>query len=249
MCVLHAACEGTPPPAVRAGEPAQAHIAARAQPAALRHAGAEWRTFALDLHDVALTLVGQKPGDPYAFTSLEAWLADRQLVMVTNAGIFGLDRRPLGLHIQEGELLSALSTADGEGNFFLKPNGVFWVDERGAHVASAADYAPQGKVQLATQSGPLLVSKGSIHPAFREGSTSLRTRSGVGVDPRGRVVFALSLAPVSFFATATLFRDVLHCPDALYLDGEISGLLAEGLPPPPPHAYGGLLVATRPPRK
>jgi uncharacterized protein YigE (DUF2233 family) len=37
-------------------------------------------------------------------------------------------------------------------------------------------------------------------------------------------VFAISEVPVNLYEFATLFRDVLHCPDALYLDGLISSL-------------------------
>jgi uncharacterized protein YigE (DUF2233 family) len=213
----------------------------------VRHEAADWLVFELDLARVDLELVGQRQGEPFTFAALSSQLAPkkRELVMATNAGIFSPERRPMGLHIQDGEVLGALSTADGEGNFFLKPNGVFWLDESGAHVAASADYGPRGKVRLATQSGPLLLSHGRIHRAFSKTSTSLKIRSGVGVNRRGRVVLALSQASVTFHAMATLFRDVLGCPDALYLDGEISAFAAPGLPAPPAFEYGGLLVASR----
>lgn len=212
----------------------------------LRHQGIEWLFFDLDLTKVEISLVGQRPAEPARLAAIEPLLRKRQrtLVMATNAGIFSPERRPMGLHVQEGEVLSALSLGAGEGNFFLKPNGVFWVDQRGAHVTRAEDYNADGKVQLATQSGPLLLERAQIHPAFSEKSTSLRVRSGVGVDGRGHVIVALSRGRVSFHAMATLFRDVLGCPDALFLDGEISALAAPNLPAPPPVDYGGILVAT-----
>ena len=47
------------------------------------------------------------------------------LVFATNAGIFDLTFRPVGLHIEDGRTLVQLNTADGDGNFYLKPNGVF----------------------------------------------------------------------------------------------------------------------------
>jgi uncharacterized protein YigE (DUF2233 family) len=37
-------------------------------------------------------------------------------------------------------------------------------------------------------------------------------------------VFVISEDPVSFHEFASLFRDTLDCPDALYLDGVISSL-------------------------
>ena len=86
-----------------------------------------------------------------------------------------------------------------------------------------------GKVELATQSGPLLVEAGRIHPVFKPGSTSLLFRNGVGVVEPHTVCFAISEEPVNFYEFATLFRDVLHCPDALFLDGTISSLHAPAL--------------------
>ncbi|HRI70052.1 MAG TPA: phosphodiester glycosidase family protein [Polyangium sp.] len=213
----------------------------------VHHNAADWITFDLDLTAVDLALVGQAPNEPRTLGALRPFLTmhNRELVMATNAGIFNPAHRPVGLHIQHGQEFAPLSNADGEGNFYLKPNGVFWIDASGAHVAPTEHYAPKGKIELATQSGPLLTTQGRLHPAFVASSTSLRTRSGVGVDARGHVVFALSRERVTFYATATLFRDVLGCPDALYLDGEISSVAAPGLPAPEAQEYGGLLVATK----
>lgn len=211
------------------------------------HEGVEWIVVELDLSTVKLMLVGQAPGDPTTLHALDPFLAQRSLtlVMATNAGIFSPERRPMGLHIQDGKELAPLSTSEGEGNFFLKPNGVFWLDEKGAHVASTDAYTPQGKVELATQSGPMLVEKGNVHPRFRASSESLRTRSAVGVNASGHVFVGLSKARVSFYSAATLFRDGLGCPNALYLDGEISDIMAPALPPAKARDYGGLLLAVR----
>ena len=82
---------------------------------------------------------------------------------------------------------------------------------------------------LATQSGPLLVRGGQVHPAFDAGSKSRLLRNGVGVASPQTVVFVISEDPVNFYEFATLFRDRLHCPDALYLDGTISSLHASAL--------------------
>ncbi|MGZ5398172.1 MAG: phosphodiester glycosidase family protein, partial [Mycobacterium sp.] len=72
---------------------------------------------------------------------------------------------------------------------------------------------------LATQSGPMLVINGRLHPRFDRRSTSLKTRDGVGVRADGKVVFAISQGEVSFDAFARLFRGGLNCPNALFLDG------------------------------
>jgi uncharacterized protein YigE (DUF2233 family) len=214
----------------------------------LTHEGAEWLVFELDLAEIKLELVGQRPDEPQTFEALQASLAHgkRELVVATNAGIFNPERRPVGLHIQEGEKLRPLSTADGPGNFFLKPNGVFWLDAQGAHVAASERYAPRGRVELATQSGPLLLDRGKVHRAFDNPGTSSKVRSAVGVDGRGHVWIAISLSPVTFYSSATLFRDRLGCDDALYLDGEISAVFAPDVSAGTPNDYAALLVATSP---
>lgn len=152
---------------------------------------------------------------------------DREgLVMVaaTNAGIYEPGYVPTGLYVEEGEVLVPLNTADGRGNFFLKPNGVLVVGDDGrAAVVSTEDYAAGRvgveRVAYATQSGPLLVEGGRLHPAFGPGSTSCRTRTGVGVTADGQVVLAISNGAVNLYDFARHFRDVLGTPDALYLDG------------------------------
>jgi uncharacterized protein YigE (DUF2233 family) len=80
----------------------------------------------------------------------------------------------------------------------------------------------------ATQSGPLLVEGGDINPDFMPDSKNRKIRSGVGVTAKHLVVFALSRQPVTFYEFAQLFRTRLHCPNALYLDGEISDFWTAG---------------------
>jgi len=135
---------------------------------------------------------------------------------------------PVGLYVENGKELSSLNTSKGEGNFFLKPNGVFLINERGASVVETSEYDPNGVV-LATQSGPLLLHKGKIHPAFKGQSTSRLIRNGVGVLSSDVVIFAISEDPLNFYEFATLFRDVLKCQDALYFDGVVSSLYAPEL--------------------
>lgn len=160
-------------------------------------------------------------------------------VAATNAGIFAPNYRAVGLHIEAGETFVPLEAADGAGNFYLKPNGVFWIDADGAHVAPTSEYAPSGTVALATQSGPLLLDEGERHPAFRDASPNRLLRSGVGVDGR-TVHLAISQGFVRFAELAALFTE-LGCKDALYLDGTISAL-DQGLGPPPQGRFAGFLV-------
>lgn len=127
---------------------------------------------------------------------------NRRLLFATNAGMFTPAAVPVGLHVEEGKELAPLNTADGEGNFFLKPNGVFFMNERGTagvwETERCAKEKPGG-VRLATQSGPMLVRGGEIHPAFRQGSSNKVIRSGVGVTADGCTVFAISEGAVNLF--------------------------------------------------
>ena len=80
-----------------------------------------------------------------------------------------------------------------------------------------------------TQSGPLLLIKGQVHPVFREKSSNRLIRNEVGAKGDGWVWVAISQEPLSFHENAMLFRDELCCPDALFLDGVVSRLHAPGL--------------------
>ena len=154
------------------------------------------------------------------------------LAFAMNAGMFQPGLMPVGLCIVDGRTVSPLNAAGGFGNFFLKPNGVFLVADGRAQVVESGAFSrveQTGHVALATQSGPLLVLNGSIHPAFHAESVSRMIRNGVGVTAAGEVVFAISEEPVTFYEFATCFRDVLHCTNALYLDGSVSSLYAPAL--------------------
>ncbi len=147
----------------------------------------------------------------------------RTLLFATNAGMYRPDQTPVGLYVEDGRELVPLDARRGlPGNFYLPDNGVFFLGEGGAGIVESSAYPPRGAVRYATQSGPLLVRGGSLNPLFEPGSPNLRIRSGVGIVTADSVVFAISREPVSFHAFATLFRDVLGCRDALFLDGEIS---------------------------
>ena len=168
-------------------------------------------------------------GKPFRrFSTLAAALADtgQTLALAINAGMYGTDFAPTGLYVEQGEQLRPLNTATVDGrpaqipNFYKKPNGVFFIDDAGAHILPTDTYAAAGRTpRLATQSGPMLVIDGALHPALIENSTDRTRRSGVGVCENGTVRIAISQGDTNFFDFATLFRDHLSCPNALFLDG------------------------------
>lgn len=153
------------------------------------------------------------------------------LAMGMNAGMYHNDLAPVGLYVEEGEERARIVTSKGPGNFGLLPNGVFCIREGRADVIESLrfiDEAPD--CRFATQSGPMLVIDGKLHPRFLKGSDSVYVRNGVGTSADGaRVVFAISEDRVNFHTFGTLYRDVLKLPNALYLDGKVSRLYAPAI--------------------
>ena len=146
----------------------------------------------------------------------------RSLVFAMNGGMYTKAQTPQGLFIQNKKTLSPLDTSSGSGNFYLKPNGVFYItSENIPVVCSTVDFANNGQVKFATQSGPMLVIDGKIHQAFQEGSLNLNIRNGVGILPDNKVVFAMSKEKINFYDFALYFKK-LGCKNALYLDGFVS---------------------------
>ena len=215
----------------------------------VEHLGSTYRVAEAPLGPLRLRLLGQAPDAPRPLTLAAAAAWRRGLgeapLLLTNAGMFHEGGAPVGLHVEAGREVSPLRRGGGAGNFFLLPNGVFSVGPGGATIADSAGFAtPSGQLALATQSGPLLTLGGRLHPALQPGSRNLNLRSGVGVNTAGEVVFVISEGAVRFHDLATLLRDVLCCPDALYLDGAISALAAPDRPNVAGHpaGYGGVLV-------
>jgi len=183
--------------------------------------------------DLRLFLKGPD-GRPFgSFERIDGALAAEglRLDFAMNAGMYHPDRSPVGLYREPSGDAAALVTAPGPGNFGMLPNGVFCVGEdRFAVIESRRFAAATPPCRYATQSGPMLVIDGGLHPRFLPDSTSRHIRNGVGVVPGGETAFfAISDRPVTFHQFARFFRDVLGTPDALYLDGRISRLHAPAL--------------------
>jgi len=165
------------------------------------------------------------------FTAVDRALAaqGQHLAFAMNAGMYHSDLAPVGLYIEDGVEQAPLITRNGPGNFGLLPNGVFCVGADGgfAVLESRRFAKARPACRFATQSGPMLVIGGELHPRFLPNSESLNTRNGVGVSEDGtRAVFVISGGAVNFHAFARFFRDVLGLREALYLDGSISRLYA-----------------------
>lgn len=156
----------------------------------------------------------------------------KTLLFAMNAGMYHKDRAPVGLYVEDGEEIARLQIGASPGNFGMVPNGVFMFGNKSASVISTERYLALDEMALprfVTQSGPMLVVDGRLHPAFNADGISKHRRNGVGVSADGIVHFAISEVPVNFHTFARLFRDELKTPNALYLDGKVSKLYSAEL--------------------
>lgn len=153
------------------------------------------------------------------------------LKFAMNAGMYHDDRRPVGHYREAGVDQMRVIANAGPGNFGLLPNGVFCIAPGRAEVIETTAYLTRDAAECphATQSGPMLVIDGALHPRFLKDGTSRYIRNGVGVGADGMVYFAISNGPVTFYDFGLLFRDGLKTPQALYFDGNISRLYAPDL--------------------
>ncbi len=209
--------------------------------------------------------LGDPPGIPNEFPLLEKRLnaKGRQLRFAMNSGIFEPSFFPSGLHISEGKTIVKLNLTNFKKtkeslytpNFWLKPNGVFFLRKDGtAAVVESHQYATLKESPiLAVQSGPMLVDGGRIHPVLTEDSTSRRHRNGVGVTKDGKIIFACTHSDrktgiINLYNTAAFFRDKLGCPNVLYLDGDISYIYIRGETPAieRTNLFSGILAVTEP---
>lgn len=152
----------------------------------------------------------------------------KNLRFAMNGGMYHRDYSPVGLYIAGGVEHKQISTKGGYGNFHLLPNGVLHFDDDNAGVMETSRFL-RSKVgfKYATQSGPMLVIEGRLHPRFLKNSDSFKIRNGVGVREGGKIVyFAISHNPVRFWDFGELFQTHLKTPNALFLDGSISSYLS-----------------------
>ena len=159
-----------------------------------------------------------------SLNTLKNWVEtkNKRLVFAMNAGMYKKDNSPLGLFIRDGIIITPLNKRTATGNFYLKPNGVFYVDNNNnAAICKTEKFINNGNIKYATQSGPMLVIDGNIHRGFKRGSTSLKIRNGVGLLPNNKLMFVMSKKEINLYDFANYFKG-LGCKNALYFDGFVS---------------------------
>jgi len=191
----------------------------------------EQQTFTHCLADPAshtiTTALAPEGRAPYrSFASYRAEKGEDGVAFAMNGGMYDDDGKPIGYYVEGGQRQHELNRADGPGNFHLKPNGVFFGTGGSWQVLSADRFFSDisERPEFGTQSGPMLVVDGEIHPEITENGPSRLTRNAVGVDAGGKAHFVITRGAVSFGVLARYFRDELKTPNALFLDGTVSSL-------------------------
>lgn len=191
-----------------------------------------YRYFIYDSETQEAGMVWKKGDKSYRSLNRVRKELGKKLLFATNGGMYMEDGAPLGLYIEEGrEMRPLITKTKGYGNFYLQPNGVFYLKENGQPGLSVTAKFDPREIKFATQSGPMLLSGGKMNLNFTEGSTHTHIRSGVGITPEGQAVFVISDQLVNFYDFARFFQEEFACRDALYLDGFVSRMYLRDLPP------------------
>lgn len=174
--------------------------------------------------DIKLYWKNDKQESFKSIQNLKTWLEKdhKNLLFAMNGGMYKEDNSPLGLFIENKKIITALNKANANGNFYLKPNGIFYITvDNVPNICNTVNFINNGNIKYATQSGPILVIDGQIHPAFKAGSTNLNIRNGVGILPGNKIIFVMSKKEINFYDFANYFKK-MGCKNALYLDGLVS---------------------------
>ena len=210
-----------------------------------------------DSHSIQTHLQNVNGNQFYGFAEVKDYLIKKKskVLMLTNGGMYKPNYKPVGYFRELGgsNILYPLDIKKPNlnDNFHLYPNGVFYIDLNGNSKVIETDKFNNDKqakqAKIATQSGPMLVFNGKIHPKFTKGSTNKKIRSGVGVSKQGNTVFVISKGEVSFYDFADLFLSHFSCLNALYLDGQISQMQVEGkgLLPPKRRQFGPMISVVK----
>ena len=212
-------------------QPAEAPAAAAGHCETREFEGSAFTACRYDSRTHRIALAGAPDGKALrGFSALGESLGDgaRDLLFAMNAGMYDEEGMPIGLYVEDGRERHAISLRDGPGNFHMKPNGVFAVNGSGKVSIVPSEVWGKSKARFASQSGPMVLIGGKLHPKIQDDGPSLHIRNGVGTADGRTAWFVISEDPVSFGRFARFLRDGLGCRDALFFDGTVSSLWDPG---------------------
>ena len=143
----------------------------------------------------------------------------RTIAFAINGGPSGDDGKPKGYFVQNKNRIAELDLGNGDGNFYIKPNGVFYGTGNAWRLRTTPSFysGVRDRPQFGTQSGPMLLVDGKLPTEISENGPSRAIRSGVGIAGDGKAHFVVSQKPLSFGRLARYFRDEANAKNALFL--------------------------------
>ena len=151
-------------------------------------------------------------------------------VFVINASIVDKQCQPLGFYTTNSIEIKPPNLDDGQGNFYLKPNGAFVVTGTDAIICESSQIEKVKDIRLGIQSGPMMLTDGEVNNKFNITSQNNAVRCGVGISEINNekiLFFCLSKSPVNFYNFTMLFKEKFNCSNALCLE---SGACVINLP-------------------
>ncbi len=173
------------------------------------------------------TAYAQASGDRFGSLAAFAETVDkRTIAFAINGGPAGDDGKPKGYFVQNKQRIAELDLGSGDGNFYIKPNGVFYGTGNAWRLRTTPSFysGVRDRPQFGTQSGPMLLVDGKLPSEISENGPSRAIRSGVGIGSDGKAHFVVSQKPLSFGQLARFFRDEAKVKNALFLASNRSAL-------------------------
>ncbi len=175
------------------------------------HSLSQWshiHAFRFDLKTVTLSMLMAKDLSQPSATA-KTFRKYGEALIAINGGFFNPHNSPLGLRMNEQEILNPLRRISWWGVFFIKHQTAF--------IQSPNDFQIKKNIEFAVQSGPRLLVNGHV-PSLLPGYAN---RSALGIDQDGKVIMVVTEnLPISTSHLAHILKSSpLNCIDALNLDG------------------------------
>ena len=192
----------------------------------------------IDLRKQKIVFTASGNGKKQTFPAVLSNLAREGIapLLMTNAGIYGTDNRPLGLLISpKGKVhdVNAVTKMGSTHGNFSWDSAVFQIsDADEARIVPAKAWHDSPQIVAATQSGPQLANAGKINPSLPIQSESSYLRTAIGLDEKNPslVYVVVSREPVTLHELASFMVTDRHCSEALHLDGDLSAFYLPSTP-------------------
>ncbi|WP_238586903.1 phosphodiester glycosidase family protein [Chryseobacterium sp. Leaf405] len=136
-------------------------------------------------------------------------IQNKALKFAMNGGMYSKKNIPKGLYIENFKTLHPIDTLSGAGNFYLKPNGIFYITKSNTvEIIPTENFKQNSPIKFAIQSGPMLINKGKINLIFQQNSNNLNIRNGAGILKNGNIIFAMSKKEINFYNFALFFKKI-----------------------------------------